>query len=157
MGAPGHALEDSRVESKACKTDGLDKDRRGKIDFSEGRHCGSSLDMGIIIHSKRHKRRFCRDTYSLSPSARKKFYPSSLAESHQLAEKASIVLLKSTVSKNSCVYYWVVEFVEEEPRSSGRKCQAHLRPSNRKPLYFCRYSSFISTLRLIWFHLYIAT
>ena len=113
MGAPGHALEDSRVESKACKTDGLDKDRRGKIDFSEGRHCGSSLDMGIIIHSKRHKRRFCRDTYSLSPSARKKFYPSSLAESHQLAEKASIVLLKSTVSKNSCVYYWVVEFVEE--------------------------------------------
>ena len=73
--------------------------------------------MGIIIHSKRHKRRFRRDTYSLSPSARKKFYPSSLAESHQLAEKASIVLLKSTVSKNSCVYYWVVEFVEE---CSGR-------------------------------------
>ena len=57
LGAPGHAPEDSQVESKACKTNGLDKDRRGKIDFSEGRYCGCSLDMGVIIHPKRHERR----------------------------------------------------------------------------------------------------
>ena len=58
LGAPGHAPEDSQVGSKTCKTNGLNKDRRGKMDFSEGRHCGSSLDMGVVIHPKRHESGF---------------------------------------------------------------------------------------------------
>ena len=58
LGAPGHAPEDSQVESKTCKTNGLNKNRREKVDFSEGRHCRSSLDMGVIIHPKRHESTF---------------------------------------------------------------------------------------------------